>query len=171
MTHRAAFVALFSALVLVSACSGRTEAGSWIGRAEAAHHDADRLLSQGDVAGARNALRTLAEADVPKNARPEDARLVRQDLYCRLAALEAEHGAPEDAVRWATKGLSLGHGKDVFTANLEIVRGHALERLGDANGASRDYHDALVITETLLDLSLGGPRQGRPPNEGPGKNP
>lgn len=156
MNSRAAFPALFSALVLVSACSGRTETGSWIERAETAHHDADRLLSQGDVAGARNALRTLAESEIPKNARPEDARIVRQDLYSRLATLEAEHAEPKEAVRWATQGLSLGRGEDVFTANLEIVRGRALERLGDANGASRDYHDALVITEALLDLSLGG---------------
>jgi hypothetical protein len=171
MTHRAAFVALVSALVLVPACSGRTAASGWIERAEAAHHDADRLLAQGDVAGARNALRTFAESDVPKNARAEDARIVRQDLYCRLATLESEHGEPREGVRWATTGLSLGRGEDVFTANLEIVRGRALEHLGDANGASRDYHDALVITETLLDLSLGGPRHDHPPNEGPGKNP
>jgi hypothetical protein len=43
----------------------------------------------------------------------------------------------------------------VFTANLYIARGKALERQGDASGASRDYHDALLLTEGLLDKSLG----------------
>jgi hypothetical protein len=155
MNRAAAFFALVSALALATACSGRTDASDWIERAEAAHHDADRLLARGDVAGARAALRAPAEAPVPGTASPGDARIVRQDLYSRLATLETEHAEPKDAVRWATAGLSLGRGEDVFTANLEIVRGRALERLGDANGASRDYHDALVVTEALLDLSLG----------------
>jgi hypothetical protein len=155
MNRVAAFLALVSALALATACSGRADASAWIERGEAAHHDADRLLAQGDVAGARAALRAAAEAPVPEAASPGDARIVRQDIYSRLATLEAEHAEPKEAVRWATRGLSLGRGEDVFTANLEIVRGRALERLGDASGASRDYHDALVVTEALLDLSLG----------------
>lgn len=157
MRYVAAFVAFVSALALVVACSGRTGTSDWIQRAEAAHHDADRLLPLGDVAAARTTLRTAVEAPVPDGTGPRDARIVRQDLYCRLASLEVDRANPEEAVRWATTGLSLGRGEDVFTANLEIVRGRALERLGDANGASRDYHDALVVTEALLDLSLGGP--------------
>jgi hypothetical protein len=159
MRRVAAFVAFVSALVLVVACSGRTGTSDWIERAETAHHDADRLLPLGDVAAARTALRAAAEAPVPEGASPRDARIVRQDLYCRLASLEVDRADPAEAVRWATTGLSLGRGEDVFTANLEIVRGRALERLGNANDASRDYHDALVVTEALLDLSLGGSRK------------
>jgi hypothetical protein len=155
MKHVAVLLGIVSALALVVACSGRTSTSDWILHAETAHHDADRLLPLGDAAAARTALQAAAEVPVPKGTSPRDARIVRQDLYCRLASLEVDRANPEEAVRWATTGLSLGRGEDVFTANLEIVRGRALERLGDANGASRDYHAALVVTEALLDLSLG----------------
>lgn len=155
MKRAAAILALSSAIGLAAGCSRRADTNDWLLRTEAAHQDADRLIPLGDVDGARAALRAAAALPVPKAASPGDARIVRQDLYYGLATLETEHGKPEEAVRWATVGLSLGRGEDVFTANLEIVRGRALERLGDPSGASRDYHDALLVTEALLDRSLG----------------
>ena len=60
------------------------------------------------------------------------------------------------AAEWATRGLGLGRPIDAFTTNLLIVRGRAFEQMNDAAGASRDYHDALVTTEALLDRSLEG---------------
>jgi predicted negative regulator of RcsB-dependent stress response len=148
-------VTLLVSFVLATACSARTGSEDWVTQAESAHHVADERIGQGDIDGARNALRSAIESPVPKATNPEDARVVRQDLYYRLAAIELSQSRPEDALRWATTGLDLGHGTDVFTANLHIARGKALERRGDASGASRDYHDALLITEALLDKALG----------------
>jgi hypothetical protein len=152
---RAAVVALFILASFTGACSATRGAEDWVTQAESAHHVADERLGQGDVEGARNALRSATESKVPKGANPEDARVVRQDLYYRLAALELSQDKPNDAEHWATVGLEIGRGADVFTANLYIARGKALEKRGDASGASRDYHDALLITESLLDKSLG----------------
>lgn len=146
---------LFVVLVVTSACSARSGSEDWVTQAESAHQVADERIGQGDIDGARHALRSATESPVPKSTNREDARVVRQDLYYRLAALELAQNKPDDALRWASAGLDLGKGSDVFTANLHIARGKALERRGDASGASRDYHDALLITEVLLDRSLG----------------
>jgi hypothetical protein len=151
---RLAWVVVFSVLAVLG-CSSTRASEDWVTQAESAHHVADERLGQGDFEGARSALRSATESKVPKGTNPEDARVVRQDLYYRLAALELSQNKPEEARRWATVGLELGRGTDVFTANLYIARGKALERRGDASGASRDYHDALLITEALLDKSLG----------------
>jgi hypothetical protein len=159
MTRLAARLALAGALVVSVACSRRTDASDWLGRAEAAHVEATRHLEGHDVDGARAALRDAAQARVPGDATADDARIVRQDLYARLATLELGQGQARQAAAWATAGLDLGRGKDVFTTNLLIVRGRAMEQLGDASSASRDYHDALVVTEALLDQSLGGAGQ------------
>ncbi|HVU03102.1 MAG TPA: hypothetical protein VHE30_15180 [Polyangiaceae bacterium] len=160
MIRRAASLLLVLATVTsLSACARRADVSGWLREAEAAHADADERLAQKDVAGAREALRSAAQAPVPEGARAADARVVRQDLYYRWAMLEADQGAPEEAVRVATEGLALGRGNDAFTANLEIVRGRAQESLGHAADASRDYHDALLVTEVLLDESLGTPER------------
>lgn len=157
MKRSAASFAFACALVVSVACSRRTDASEWLARAEAAHEEASRHLAAHDAPGARDALRAAAEAKVPAGATPEDARVVRQDLYGRLATLELGQSGAREAVTWATAGLDLGRSTDVFTSNLLIVRGRALEQLGDASSASRDYHDALVVTEALLDQSLGAP--------------
>jgi predicted negative regulator of RcsB-dependent stress response len=148
-------VALLFLLVAATACSARSSSEEWVTQAESAHHVADERIAQGDFDGARTALRSATEAPVPGTTNREDARVVRQDLYYRLASLDLSQSRPDDAVRWATTGLDLGRGTDVFTANLFIARGKALERRGDASGASRDYHDALLISEALLDKTLG----------------
>lgn len=152
---RAACVILFALIALAGGCSATRASEDWVTEAEGAHHMADERLAQGDIDGARQALRSATESNVPKGTNPEDARVVRQDLYYRLAALELSQNRVDEAQRWASVGLELGRGTDVFTANLYIARGKALERRGDASGASRDYHDALLITEALLDKSLG----------------
>ena len=154
--HRALALHILVALALLSGCSAREGASDWVGRAETANEEADRRLAAGDTDGARDALKQAIEADVPGGAKPVDARAVRQDLYYRLATLELGKTRAREAAEWATRGLDLGRGKDVFTSNLLIVRGKALEQQGDSRGASRDYHDALLVTEALLDVSLQG---------------
>jgi hypothetical protein len=144
------------ALFVFASCSAKEDAGDFFSRTESANEEADRRLGSGDQAGARAILREAAEAKVPADARRGDARAVRQDLLYRLAALELGASRPTEAARAATRGLELGRSKDVFTSNLLIVRGRAFEELGDPRGASRDYHDALLVTEALLDKSLEG---------------
>jgi hypothetical protein len=156
MTFRALIPVVVVALATLLGCSARDGASDWVARAEAANQEADRRLSAGDVDGARGVLKAAVAAGVPGSAKPADARALRQDLYYRLASLELGKARPKDAADWATRGLELGRAKDVFTSNLLIVRGRALEQQGDPRGASRDYHDALLVTEALLDVSLQG---------------
>jgi tetratricopeptide (TPR) repeat protein len=144
---------LVCASLALLAC-GR-DASEFVSRAEAAHRKADLFLAAGDANGAREALKAVAESDPPSGAHSADARVVRQDLYYRLAELELSQNRAEAAAAWASSGLGLGEARDVFTANLHIARGRALERTNDARGASEDYHRALLISEALLDESLG----------------
>jgi hypothetical protein len=156
MSRLGSFVALAATLALLAGCGDRAAAGDWLSRAEAAHRDADHRLEHGDADGAREVLRDAAMAPAPARVGPGDVRAVRQDLYARLATVEIGRGRLREAAAWATTGITLGRSNDVFTANLLIARGRALERVGDASGASRDYHDALLVTEALLDESLRG---------------
>jgi hypothetical protein len=159
MTRRARLVLVLLAVLgvwAVGCAQGRDEA-AWLAGVERAHQSADAAEKRGDVAGARDALRAAAQADVPGRVPDRDARVMRQDLYYRLALLELRGSAPEKAVIWADQGLSLGGApRDVFVANLYIARGRAREARGDAVAAGRDYHEAIRISETLLDEALGG---------------
>ena len=134
---------------------GAASARNFIAQGEAAHFESQHRLAQGDVESARTALESALRVPAPRAAEAGDVRVVRQDLFYQLAALELEHGRPEEAVRFATEGLALGVATDAFTANLQIARGRALERTGDPSGAARDYHAALVTSEALLERSLG----------------
>ncbi len=146
---------LVAALALLAACAGsRDDTGSWVTSAETAHHEADRLLAAGDAHGARDVLQRL-ETTMPGDANGA-TRAVHADLLYRVAELDLRENDVKGAVDSATRGLELGRSNDAFTTNLLIVRGRAHEKLGDAVAASRDYHDALVITEALLDRSLEG---------------
>jgi hypothetical protein len=141
---------------LLASCSGTGDAASFIERAQQAHQGADRLLEAGNLDGARRLLRGAVEATPPDGIQANDGRIVRQDLYYRLTEVELAASHPDRAAAWASAGLALGQATDVFTANLHIGKARALERMSDASGASREYHDALLVTEALLDRSLGG---------------
>ena len=161
--RRIRLLAFVAALVVggAVACSERrdgdeaAEMHAFIAQGEAAHFEAEHRLAQGDAAGARAALESALRAPSPRGADPGDVRVVRQDLLYQLAVLALDEGHPEDAARLATEGLALGAATDVFTSNLQIARGRALERTGDPKGAARDYHAALVTSEALLERSLG----------------
>ena len=141
------------ALVAV-ACSGGESPRDWLAAAQEAHREADLLRQAGDGAGAARVLRERAEAPAPERTHTEDARIVRQDLYYRLAEAELAQHRVVEAAAAATRGLDLGRRQDVFTANLLVVRGQALEMQGDRRGASRDYHEAMLVNEALLDALL-----------------
>jgi hypothetical protein len=144
------------AVVVLPGCASRSEPREWIESSEASHREADRLAASGDPSGAADALRRAATRPAPAGMSAEDARVVRQDLYYRLAMGELGASRAHEAVQAATDGLALGQRRDVFTANLLVVRGQAYEAIGDRKNASVDYHEALVVNEALLDTALGG---------------
>jgi hypothetical protein len=145
--------AICVALALV-ACSAKTDDEHWLAHVESANEQADRLVAEGRQSEARDVLRD-AEAALRLSG-SADAHMVRRDLLYRLAHIELASGNAKAAADWATRGLALGRPNDAFTTNLLIVRGRAFEQMNDPAGASRDYHDALVITEALLDRTLEG---------------
>jgi tetratricopeptide (TPR) repeat protein len=136
------------------ACGDGTSPREWLAAAEEAHREADLLEQAGDRAGAARLLRESAESPAPERTHAEDARVVRQDLYYRLAAVELAQHRLTEAIAAATRGLELGRRQDVFTASLLVVRGQALEEQGDPRAASRDYHEALLVNEALLEAHL-----------------
>jgi tetratricopeptide (TPR) repeat protein len=85
-----------------------------------------------------------------------DARLVRQDLYCRLAQTALELGQAQAALEWTRRGLDLNGPPTAFLAQLSALEGDALAELGDDEGAARSYLKALRVHETLLQDSLDG---------------
>jgi hypothetical protein len=146
-------------LVVAGAAAGcgvrpSTGAGAWAGQVREASARADAARARGDRVLARGELITVARAAAPQGVVPEDARAVRMDAYFRLATLELEDANPGAAQKWAERGLELGAGRDVFTANLYLARAQALEALGVDLEAQASYHRALVVTEALLGTAL-----------------
>lgn len=159
MTRWARLALLAAALVFVPGCGRDAAANGWVAEALSAHRKADLKLERGDLEGARALLLASAEHAAPSRTNPVDARILRQDLYYRVAEIDLRQDHPAQAAKWASRGIELGRGRDVFTANLLIARGHALEKTNDLGGASRDYHEALLLTESLLNDHLDGARK------------
>jgi tetratricopeptide (TPR) repeat protein len=156
VSTRAALLLLAGALL--AGCAAEPAGSEWFLSVQAASEQADRLEAAGDAAGARAALEEALSRPA-SGVHPGDARALRQDLLFRAGCLELASGRHDAARAQAEQGLALGRVQDVFTANLLILRGRALEAAGDARAAGRDYHDALVINEALLDAALGGKGQ------------
>lgn len=141
--------------VLLSGCAS-DGAAAWIAEVEAASADAEAAERAGDRGAARDALQRIVTLEAPDDVAAEDARVVRQDAYARLGELQIDAGDPRSALASARAGLALGERDDLFTANLLAVAGRAHEVRGEDREAAREYHRALVIHETLLELALGG---------------
>jgi len=142
------------ALAALTLCCGRPAEGErWIAVAREAHQAADDALARGDAAGAREALRRVVELRAPEAVAPDDRRAVLQDAFFRLAYVELDQARPAAALDWAEMGLRQ-RSVDVFTANLLLARGRALEALGDGARAAADYYDALRIHDELLQRAL-----------------
>ena len=102
-------------------------------------------------------LQAFLDRPVPQGIHRDDARVLRHDAAYRLSRLALGRGEPEAAERIATAALEEGRAEDVFTANLLVARGQALEALGRPVRATLDYHDALLINEALLEAALREP--------------
>jgi predicted negative regulator of RcsB-dependent stress response len=148
--------------LLLTLASGCGDAGSdsgaraWIERAATESAAAESARERGEVDQAIARLTTIVDSEVPTGVAEEDARVVRQDAYDRLARLVLERGDPARALTLSNRGLALGERDDVFTASLLTTRGRIHEAAGRDREAARDYHRALEINEALLDRALAG---------------
>ena len=149
------FAILVATLFACAGCAREQAATDWVSQAREAHREADQLVAAGNAEAARQALEVAVHTEPPPATADTVARIVRQDLFYRIASLEIEDGNAELALDSASRGLALGEENDVFSANLRIVRGQAHEALGHRHEAAADYHAALTISEALLDQALG----------------
>jgi len=146
---------LVFSLFLGPGCSHKADSLGWVNRARDANLRADQALRQNDRPSAIASLQKVVETGVPAGVADLDARAVRQDACFRLASIELDADRPVEALRWSDRGLELGRGHDLFTANLLVTRGRALQMRGREEEAAKDYHRALLINESLLDQALG----------------
>ena len=140
-------------LALACAFTGCSD-NAWIGEVRAAQQSAEQAAEQGNYRDAIQRLRPVADGELSRPARADDARAIRQDAFYQLARWSMANEDAPGALVFADAGLALGGG-DVFRANLWVARGQAHEALGQATQAAGDYHEALLINETLLDAVLG----------------
>jgi tetratricopeptide (TPR) repeat protein len=143
---------LLTVAALAALCCACGRAPSWVEAARTANERADAALLRGDAVSALSALDAFADAAVPNTVARPDRRRVLQDVFYRLSELETLVDARR-AVAYADRGLTLGEHEDVFTANLWVAKGDALEQLGDDSGAARAFARALRINEILLDAT------------------
>lgn len=77
-------------------------------------------------------------------------RQMLQDIALRLGQVLLDERKAGEALEACARGLALGVGDELFTANLLILRGNIYEELGKPLSATEDFHRALVINEKLL---------------------
>jgi predicted negative regulator of RcsB-dependent stress response len=119
------------------------------------HGELDAAQSPDELARSQRGAQGLLET-VGAGRSPNDARLIRQDLYCRLAETALRLGEPRAALEWARRGLDLDGPPTPFLAQLMALEGDAWAALGDDASAANSYMKALRTHETLLDESLDG---------------
>lgn len=156
------FPALLGLLALLCGCEGEAPR-AWVAAARADSAAAEAAAAAGDDEAALRRLGALLAREVPAGVAEEDARVVRQDACDRVARIHLARGDAERAMRFVRRGLELGEGEDVFTANLIITRGRAHEASGRDRDAAEDYARAIAIQEALLERALGGERLGGEP--------
>jgi predicted negative regulator of RcsB-dependent stress response len=127
------------------------DAETWLEEIQRAHVVAD----SGSAAQASAALSQALATPVPRDVLAVHRRVVHQDLLFRLARAELDAGRAAGALAATERGLALGQQPDVFTANLHLARGEALEVLGRATEAASAYFEALEINRKLLHHVLG----------------
>lgn len=147
--------AMLLALVWGAVACGGEDAAIYMAEARSAHQRAESMLEAEDFETASKELELFLEVPVPQSVNEDDARVVRQDVFYRLAGIALDRDDPIGAQNWAEQGLNEGLAEDVFTANLYVVRGAAREALDRDVDAAADYHEALLINDALLQRLLG----------------
>jgi predicted negative regulator of RcsB-dependent stress response len=120
-----------------------------------AHARLDGATSRAELERSQQALRGALDT-LGSGLDPTDARLVRQDVYCRLAETALRLGEPRAALEWTRRGLDLDGPPTPFLAQLMALEGDAWAALGDDASAATSYMRALQVHEALLDESLDG---------------
>ena len=138
------------------------DAAGWVESVRSAHVAADAELRAGNLERAVAKLQAAALQPAPTQVHADHLRVVRQDLWFRVAQLELRAKRPELAFAYANQGLTFGRAHDLFTANLLIARGEALEATGHDTEAAASYYDALQINAALLRTALDTPDGGAP---------
>jgi len=161
--RQSCFAAAMLVLCVLHGCGSEREpvspleATEWIDQIARAHADAD-LPAAGTSAGLEEAL----ALPVPSDVLPEHRRVVHQDLLFRIARVELAAKRFDRALAAADRGLALGRQTDMFSGNLLIARGEALEGLGRATEAASAYYEALEINRKLLHDVLRSKDAGAP---------
>ena len=152
------FLIFLFMLPFLAGCLATREDSDFVRRSIEAHRLADAAIEKGDVAEARARLETLWQEQAAGALAEEDRRVILQDVAYRLADLESAAGEHEQALGRCDAGLALGQHDDLFTANLWIERGRALEDLGRDAEAVKSYAQAMRINEQLLEGALAARR-------------
>jgi hypothetical protein len=118
------------------------------------HAEVDRLLDAKDPQGARSVLENMLASPALEKMGAEEKRIVIHDLSSRLAETQLLLGDAAGALAAVDRALAFGSKTDVFTANLHVAAGRALETLGRSSEAAERYHHALRINEALLEKEL-----------------
>jgi hypothetical protein len=121
-----------------------------------AHRELDGAQSRDELEHSRAELIELLQT-AGDGLRPDDARQVRQDVYCRLAETALRLGEPRAALEWTRRGIELDGPPSAFLAQLMALEGDALTALGEPSSAAASYMKALRVHEALLDDILDGP--------------
>jgi hypothetical protein len=120
-----------------------------------AHAELDGAVSRAELERSRASLTHLL-GTAGDGLAADDARHVRQDLYCRLAETALRLGEPRSALEWTRRGIDLDGPPSPFLAQLMALEGDALAALGEPSSAAASYLKALRVHEALLDESLHG---------------
>jgi hypothetical protein len=120
-----------------------------------AHAELDGAESRAELERSQASLTRLLGTAADGLA-ADDARQVRQDLYCRLAETALRLGEPRGALEWTRRGIDLDGPPSPFLAQLMALEGDALAALGEPSSAAASYLKALRVHEALLDESLHG---------------
>lgn len=157
------------ALVALGACSAKyagvgTEApADWILRQEQMHLRVDELLVEGSRDAAAELLRGSLDVPAPPDLPEEVRQAVRKDALFRIASIELDARRFRAALDVSDQALGYGESKDVFTVNVYIAKGRALEGLGRRKEAAAIYHGALIMSEQLMQTAFAA--EGEPSNE------
>jgi predicted negative regulator of RcsB-dependent stress response len=139
----------------LAGCDPGADARAWVEATEADSQAADAAFEAGELEVAAQRLEAIAARPAPSSVAADDARVVRQDAYERLARVQLELEELDAAQASVDRGIALGDADDVFVANLYTTRGRIHERAGRDREAAADYHRAITILEAALGRALG----------------
>ena len=119
------------------------------------HAELDRARTPAELEQSQRDLRARLDA-IGDELNTDDARHIRQDLFCRLAEAALKLGEPRAALEWTRRGLDLDGPPTPFLAQLSALEGDAWAALGDDDSAAKSYMEAIRVHDALLDESLDG---------------